>query len=227
MTRREADLLAELARELATEHEVDGVLRRVVDAAVSQIDGAELAGITVLSKSSVSTPIATDDIVHEVDRQQYATNEGPCLTAAVEYEPAVRVDDLDAETRWPRFTPLVVALGVRAMLSFQLYTQQDSLGALNIYARRNNAFTDDSVHTGLLLAAHAAVAIARTRKEVNLRIALESRDIIGQAKGILMERFRIDAMQAFDLLIAASQRTHRKLNEVAETLTSTGELVID
>ena len=139
----------------------------------------------------------------------------------------MQVADLSTDDRWPEFAAAAVHLGVRSMLSFQLYTDADTIGALNIYAAGPNAFTDDSVRTGTLLATHAAVAAVAAAESGHMRIALQSRDVIGQAKGILMERFRITAEQAFDLLIAASQNSHRKLNEVAAELAATGELSLD
>ena len=231
---QEADLLARLARDLAGERDLDGVLRRVVEASAAQIDGAENAGITILSQKSVSTPAATSDLVREVDKHQYATGEGPCLSAAIDHQPVVRVDDLGTDPRWPRFATAATALGVRSMLSFQLYTAPGgagtadvTMGALNVYAAGPAAFGDDSVHTGTLLAAHAAVAAAGAATSSNLRLALQSRDTIGQAKGILMERYKITAEQAFDLLIAASTRTNRKLKDVAADLATTGALRVD
>ncbi|HEX4729567.1 MAG TPA: GAF and ANTAR domain-containing protein [Jatrophihabitans sp.] len=227
MTQPNADLFARLARQLATEEDRDAILRRLVAASVSQIDGAEHAGITVLTRKAVATPIATDDLVRDVDKHQYTTGEGPCLTAAIEHQHVVRVDDLHTDLRWPEFSTAIADLGVRSMLSFQLYTGEDTIGALNIYAAVPNAFTEDSIHTGALLATHAALAAAAAEKSSNLRIALQSRDTIGQAKGILMERYKLTAEQAFDLLITASQHTHLKLRDIAEQLTATGELTTD
>ncbi|MHA3701806.1 GAF and ANTAR domain-containing protein [Jatrophihabitans sp. YIM 134969] len=213
---------------MSVEQDRDAVLRRVVAASVVEIEGAEHAGITVLTPKSVTTPVASSDLVREIDRAQYATGEGPCLTAAAHQEPVVRVDDLATDARWPRFSRAVSGSGVRSMLSFQLYTSAgaaaDTIGALNIYSSRSSVFTADSVHTGTLLAAHAAVAAAAAAENANLRIALRSRDAIGQAKGILMERYKLTAEQAFDLLITASQHTNEKLRDVAERLTATGEL---
>ncbi|MBE7195878.1 MAG: GAF and ANTAR domain-containing protein [Gordonia polyisoprenivorans] len=220
----EQDLFATLARQLAAEEDVSAVWQRVVDASVAEIAGAQHAGIMLVSRRSVQTPVASDDLVVTIDKHQYETREGPCLSAAIEHAPVVRVNDLRTETRWPQFAARAAEAGVLSILSFQLYTEQDTLGALNIYAGTADAFTDDSVHTGTLLAAHAAVAAAATLKTTNLLIALTSRDVIGQAKGILMERYRITPEQAFDLLITASQRTHRKLHEIARDLTETGEL---
>jgi len=227
-----SDLFAVLARQLAGEQDRDAVLRRAVDAAVTQIEGAEHAGITVLTAKSVTTPVASSDLVRDVDHHQYATGEGPCLSAALEHQHTVRVDDLSSDFRWPQFSSAATSLGVHSMLSFQLYTSTngtttDTIGALNIYAGKPHAFTDDSVHTGTLLAAHVAVAAAAAARTTDLQIAMASRDVIGQAKGILMERFKLTPDQAFDLLIAASMHTNVKLRDVAERLTATGELVTD
>ncbi|MDQ1636284.1 MAG: hypothetical protein QOJ32_3093 [Frankiaceae bacterium] len=225
-TRPDPDRLAALARQMGAESHLDAVWDRVVQACVTQIDGADHAGITLLTGDSVSTPAASDELVRIIDRHQYATGEGPCLTAAIDHEAVVRVADLTLDTRWPKFSAAVVGLGVRSMLAFQLYTDSDTIGGLNIYARTPDAFSDDSVHTGTLLAAHAAVAVAAASHSEHLRTALASRDTIGQAKGILMERYKITADQAFDLLIAASQQTHRKLKDIASDLAATGELTV-
>lgn len=171
--------------------------------------------------------MATDDLVREVDRQQYTTKQGPCLSAARDTESVVLVNDLQTDSRWPAFSAAIADLPVKAMLSFQLYTDRGTLGALNLYAARAGAFNAESVHVGTLLAAHAAATAASALQNANLLIALNSRDVIGQAKGILMERYKITADEAFDLLIAASQRSQRKLHAVAAELADTGELTID
>jgi transcriptional regulator with GAF, ATPase, and Fis domain len=221
----DADLLAGLARQFSAQPDLDSLWERVLQATVAQVDGAEHAGITLLSRASVSTPAATSDLVRLVDEQQYQIGEGPCLTAALQREPIVRTDDLSTDPRWPQFAPAATALGVRSALSYQLHTDRDTIGALNIYAADAHVFTGESVHLGELLAAHAAVAAAAAITSVGLHIALKSRDIIGQAKGILMNRHKITAEQAFDLLIHASQTTNRKLVDVAVSLTESGELI--
>lgn len=220
----DSDIWAELARDLGREADGAAVLARVVAASTTQVDGAGHAGITLISRGSVSTPYATDDLVREIDGHQYDTGEGPCLTAAVGEHPVVRTDDLREDGRWPKFSAAVAALPVRSVLSFQLYTDVETIGALNVYSNTPYAFNDEAVHTGLVLAAHAAVAAAAAARSDNLKIALDSRDTIGQAKGILMERFKITALQAFDLLVVASQRTHRKLKDVAAEVADTGEI---
>jgi GAF domain-containing protein len=227
MTITDADGFAALARSLAAEANVPAVLSRVVKASVTQIEGAEHAGITALSRHAASTPAASDDVVLAIDNLQYRTGEGPCLSAAADHEAVVIVDDLTTDARWPVFGPGAVRHGIRSMLSFHLYTDRDTIGALNIYARQPHAFTPGSVRTGVLLAAHSAVAIAAATTSADLRIALESRDVIGQAKGILMERYKITATKAFDLLITASQNSNRKLRDVAAELTDAGALLLD
>ena len=136
----------------------------------------------------------------------------------------VRLADIAADQRWPEFTRRAAHLGLRSMLSFQLYVVRDNLGALNLYSDEPGAFTDESEYIGLMFAAHAAVALIGAQQQQNMTLAVSMRDLIGQAKGILMERHRITAEQAFDLLVRASQRTNTKLADIARVLTATGEL---
>lgn len=221
------DWFADLARRLAADDQLDAVLNRVVQASRRRVAGAEHAGITMVTGRSVETPAATDPLVRDVDRLQYATGQGPCLAAAVERHRAVRVDDLGTDRRWPEFSAAAADLGVRSMLSLQLFTGAETIGALNLYAAAPHAFGDESVRIGSLLAAQAAAAAVAAVRTGNLRIALHTRDVIGQAKGILMERHKITAERAFDLMIGASQQTHRKLADVAADLAATGELTLD
>jgi GAF domain-containing protein len=219
-----ADLLAHLARDLDSESDPAALLQRIVDVAAAEVDGTDCAGVMLLEHGQVSTPAATSGKVRLVDRDQHEAHEGPCLQAALDNIEMIRADDLSNDARWPLFAEKALAHGVASMLSFQLYVRDDNFGALNLYASEPHAFSDDSVHLGALLATHAALALASTRTESNLRTALQSRDMIGQAKGILMERFKIDQGAAFELLVAVSQHTHRKLREIAEDLTTTGQL---
>ena len=216
--------LTELARSLGAEDDLDALLQQVVDAALTQIEGADHAGVTLLTRTSATTPAATDELVREVDRRQYSLGEGPCLTAAHEEADVVHAPDLATDVRWPRFSAAVAPLGVASMLSFQLFTDTETIGALNIYAGRADPFTDDSISIGSLLAAHAALAAAAQVENAQLRSALQTRDVIGQAKGILMERYKLDAARAFGLLVAMSQHTNTKLRDLAAELAETGEL---
>ena len=127
-----------------------------------------------------------------------------------------------SETRWPEFARRASQAGAASMLSIQLYVEGDNLGALNLYGRAPNAFDDESEQVGLLFASHAAVAYAGVRKEAQLANAVASRDLIGQAKGILMERYKISPERAFLVLTRVSQNTNRKLNDIATELVRYG-----
>jgi len=219
-----AQQLGELAREWQAENKRPDMLKRITQAALVEIDSADHACISLVSNSRVQTAAATDEFVQRVDEHQNELDEGPCLDSLRE-QVTIRSDDMAKDLRWPQFAKFTVENGIRSMLSVQLFVQDDSLGALNLYAQAPDAFTAHDESVAMLLAVHAALAIASDAHESNLKVALESRDIIGQAKGILMERFKIDAVGAFDLLVVASQTTHRKLREVAGELADTGEWV--
>jgi hypothetical protein len=137
----------------------------------------------------------------------------------------VRLPDMTTEQRWPNFTGRTADLGVLSMLSFQLFVQKDNLGALNLYSADRNAFDDDSENVGLLFASHAAVAMSDAQQMEHLGKAIADRDIIGQAKGILMDRHKLTADQAFTVLSRASQNTNTRLIDVAHALSTTGELL--
>ncbi len=130
----------------------------------------------------------------------------------------MHIPDLGAESRWPQFTAAAVEAGIGAMLCFPLFVAEATLGALNLYASRTGAFDAHARFTGLIVATHAAVAITGARQEETLTAALAHRDIIGQAKGIVMERFHLDAPRAFALLARLSQTENIKLRDIAEQL---------
>jgi len=219
-----ASTLSDLARSLEHEDSLQDTLDGIVRAAVETVPGAVHAGLTVVRRRrEVETVAGTGDIVHQVDHAQYGTGEGPCLDAT-RTERVVRLDDMAGERRWPAFTRAALSLGVRSMLSFQLYVTDNTLGALNLYARQSGAFDDESERVGLLFASHAAVAMAGAQREHGLARAASVRDLIGQAKGILMERHKITDDRAFQLLVGVSQRANIKLVDVARYLVQSGEL---
>src|SRR3712207_3261725 len=216
--------LSEFARSLEAEDDPDRMLKEVVAAAVALIPGAEEGSLSVvLGRSEVTSQHPSSDLPRQVDAVQSEVGEGPCLDAVFE-EQTVRMPDLAHEERWPNFTKRAREIGVASMLSFQLYVEGDNLGALNLYSRRPNAFDDESEHVGLLFASHAAVAFADAQKLDQLNSAVETRDLIGQAKGILMERYQISAEQAFRVLTRVSQQRNRKLRDLAAELADTRHL---
>lgn len=215
--------LSDLARQMQAEASIESLFDSIVAAALREVEAAQYAGISLIEGRRVHTEAASDELVEKIDELQYRAGDGPCLTSLREHI-TVRSADLQTETRWPGFARDAAGEGIRSMLSFQLFVEGDNLGALNLYATVPDAFTDDDESVGLLLAAHAAIAMKASRNGINLRAALINRDVIGQAKGILMERLKIDQIEAFRLLSQASQRSNRKLIAIAEELTLTGDL---
>ncbi|MBM9465663.1 GAF and ANTAR domain-containing protein [Nakamurella leprariae] len=218
-----AEQLSEVARSLQAEPDLHRTLQGIVDSAVANVDNAQYAGITTVKGRDMATPAFTDELVEQVDRVQYETGQGPCLDA-IRTNATLRSENLRHDERWPEFGAKAADLGVRSMLSVQLYVDEHDLGALNLYSWQVGAFGDDDEQVGLLLASPAAIAmVGGAEQQDNLRTALVNRDMIGQAKGILMERHKITASHAFELLRQVSQDTNRKLHEIARRLTETGE----
>ncbi len=217
------EVMGRVARRMQEEHgDVDATLRAVTTAAVATVPHASECSISyVTGRREVESRASTGDLSREVDALQGRLGEGPCLDAVWEEE-VVRVDDVAAEQRWPRFAREAAALGAGSMMCSQLFVSGDQLGALNLYSRDPGVFDDEAQEIGMMLAAHAAVAIAGAEHEQNLRRAVDRRDLIGQAEGILMERYEITADQAFGVLARVSQQTDRRLADIARELDDTG-----
>ena len=215
---------SELARALQQPDDPDRTLGAIVQAAVQLIPGVDEASISaVLGRRRVTSQAPSGDLARAVDALQDELGQGPCLDAVYEQE-TVRVADMAAEKRWPYFTERALQTGAAGMLSFQLYVEGDNLGALNLYSRQAGTFDDESEHVGLLFASHAAVAYDAVRQQAGLARSVATRQLIGQAQGILMERHKITADQAFGLLVRVSQHRNLKLREVASALVRSGEL---
>lgn len=167
------------------------------------------------------TLAATHQLAVDVDDIQERFREGPCLDAA-DGDALVRCDDLREDPRWPQFAKGAIAAGVHAMLSFQLYTHDNRKGALNLFGLQPGAFTAKDQAVGAMLATHAATALIAHDRERQFQSALSSRDAIGQAKGMIMERFAVDATRAFELLRKLSQDSNVPLVDVAAGLVARG-----
>ena len=202
----------------------DGVaLQRIADLAVEQLDGCDMAGVTLVHDDQGTTAVFTDDEAPEIDRAQYETGHGPCLDA-YRTGTILRIDETLDDDRWPAFTEAAIDHGVRSTLSLPLRVEDGIIGALNLYSRSPHAFADNEqiatvfvAHAAAALANAQAYAAARTLSE-QLRTALESRAVIEQAKGILMRDHQCNAEDAFEMLKHASQHTNRKLRDVAATI---------
>ena len=220
-----AEVMSRVARELQGEHgHTEATLQTITAAAVQTVPGAEDCGISfVVARKRVEPRAWTSELPRAVDRLQTELGEGPCLDAVWEQE-VVRVDDVRNDGRWPRFGQRAADLGVGSQLCFRLFVGGQSLGALNLYARAPGGFDDESRDIGLVFASHAAIALSGAEHEEQLRAAMVHRDVIGQAKGILMERHQLTAEQAFLVLARASSLTNRKLSDLADELSTTGRL---
>ncbi len=217
------DAMSRVARQLQEEHgDVERTLRAITSTVTGVVPHVDECGISyVIGREKIEPRAWTSDLPREVDALQERMRQGPCLDAVWEQQ-VVRVDDVGVDDRWPEFAPRAADLGVGSMLCFQLFVEGDQLGALNLYSRRPDAFDDDSQDIGQMFAAHAAVALAGAEHEANLRAGMNNRDVIGQAKGILMATHKLTADQAFGVLARVSQELNRKLVDVARELTDTG-----
>ena len=224
MTVQKQDLalqMAELARSIAMPRTLESVLKDVTAAAQELIEGVDVAGVLLVGKAgSFETLAPTSDLMFKLDELQMRYLEGPCVQAALD-EVVVRTDDFRQERKWPNYSPQVVRLGVLSGLSFKLYTADRTAGALNLFGYEPKLWDSEAETTGMVLAAHAAAAIIASREGDQLQSALSTRDRIGQAKGIIMERFNIDDVRAFGMLRQLSQDTNTKLIEVAQKVIDT------
>ncbi len=220
---------AELAAQLFSAGTAADVLDRIIHGGAALVPEADFVSITLRKGvDGFETPVSTDDLASQLDVVQYEVQEGPCVEAALEGATGVSEDsDLGHSDHWPKFGPIAATLGVRSVLAFGVIPKAPSprLGALNFYSRTAAAFTATDRDMGLLLAAHAGAAIAAARsletaelRAANLERALLSRDVIGQAKGMLMAQRGIDADEAFDVLRRASQQLNIKLAVIAEAI---------
>ena len=211
-----AELIATLDRQGT---EMTAGLHELIDNGVQHVPGCQYAGITLAERNrAVTNVVATHRYAMVLDAIQNRYGEGPCLAAAWRHH-IMHVDDLNLDERWPRYQRYALEqTPIRSILSYELFVGRGTMAALNFYAEEPHVFTDDSVELGGVFATHVALAWSMMRRQDQFRSALASRDTIGQAKGVIMERFNLDAVEAFELLTRLSQQSNTKLVEVAKTL---------
>ena len=194
-------------------------LNELIGNGVLHVPGSQYAGITLAEASrSVTNVAATHRYPVLLDEIQNRYGEGPCVEAAWRHH-VMHVDDLTEDERWPQFRRYALEeTSIRSILSFELFVDRGSMAALNFYADRPHAFPDDAVELGAVYATHIALAWSMMRRQDQFRSALASRDMIGQAKGIIMERFNLDAVEAFELLTRLSQQSNTRLIDIAKSL---------
>lgn len=213
--------IAEIVQELYGRGDVDSdtVIAELAEHAAVELPGAQYAGVTVTRNGRhIDTPAATHKWPILLDEIQQRHREGPCLTAAWE-EKTIHVKDLETDERFPLYARDVLAeTPIRSVMSFQMWIAGETMGALNVYAESPNVFGTETREIGLVFAAHSSVAWNAARRDEQFKKALASRDVIGQAKGMLMERYSVSAIQAFDLLRKLSQDSNTPLIQIAADL---------
>ena len=197
----------------------DTVIAELAEHAAAEIPGAQYAGVTVTRNGKhIDTPATTHKWPLLLDEIQQRHREGPCLTAAWE-EKTVHVANMETDERFPLYARDALAeTPIRSVMAFQLWIAGETMGALNVYAETANAFSEETRAIGLVFAAHSSVAWNAARRDEQFKKALSSRDVIGQAKGMLMERYGVNAIQAFELLRKLSQDSNTPLISIATDL---------
>jgi GAF domain-containing protein len=223
------EALEQLGRLALREHSMQSLMQAVADLSKKVMPGNPETSVSLLMNDRPSTPVYTGQLAMDCDESQYGRGYGPCLHAASTGE-LVEIADAQAETRWRDYVQSAIAHGALSSLSVPLPISDGIAGALNIYARTPHAFDQDSRSVATRFAPYAAVAAGNTyayqdarNMADNLQVALESRAVIDQAKGILMERYKVTADQAFQALARVSMHTNTKVKDVADNLVRTGE----
>ncbi|MGH9263455.1 MAG: GAF and ANTAR domain-containing protein [Acidimicrobiales bacterium] len=216
---RVAETFATVARTLAECHDdLPAALDRIVHLAVGNLDACEFAGIFLVENGRITSPAASNDVPRKVDEIQSELGEGPCIDAIKEHE-VFKTGELKEESRWPMFAERANdETGVSSVVSFRLFVEEDTMGALNLYSTAPDAFDDSDVALGSVFAVHASVAMSAARREESLQKKADTRDVIGRAKGILMARSGATDEEAFEMLKRASQRMNVKLRDVAKRI---------
>lgn len=210
-------MLADMALELEQERDATSMLDRVSHYARLVLDADDAGVMRTHSRSEVETPAATTKRVDEAHQLQARYDEGPCLDA-IKGRATYRSDDVKTDPRWPKWGPAAAEIGIRSTLGVRLATRDRGYGSLNLYSDRTGAFTADDEPIAEMLAAHATAVFALAERASGLARALDTRTVIAQAQGILMQKFSIGSEAAFDFLKRISQHENTRLVTVAEAI---------
>lgn len=222
-----AEAFARLAQDLHGEHGVTETVEAVLQFAVSAV-GCEYAGLVLAGGNRpLRTAAATDPLIELSDQLQLEAGVGPAYAMVAHGADLLLVPDSAQDTRWPAWSTGIAELGLRSVLTVRLGVNGGMLGALQLFDRRSDAFQPEDEEVAYVLARHASVAVASAQDKASLWQAADAHKLVGQAQGILMERFGIDARQAFGVLRRYSQQNNVKLREVAVLLTQTRRLPVD
>jgi GAF domain-containing protein len=216
-----AAAVTEAAKLMHAPSTVDDTLDAIVRATLQTVPGFDHVGVSIThGDGTIETLAGTDRLVWDLDTLQYELAEGPCYDS-IRGAGVTIVEHARHDQRWPRYMPQAARRGLRAQLAIGLYSEDHTLGGLNLYSTSSDTIDPDAVLIAELFASHAAIALGRSRQETQLTEAMASRKVIGQAIGILMERYQLDEDRAFQFLIRTSQTSNVKLRRVAEELVTT------
>lgn len=210
----DTSFFSEMALELHDEPTAERTIERIAEFAKTATSCDDAGIMLVQGRNQVETAAATSSRVGESHNLQIIFDEGPCLDA-IEGGPLYLANNVAADLRWPAWGPAVAELGMRSALSIRLETRARRYGSLNLYSERVDAFDEDDVAVASIFVTHASVALATAHNEEGLQGAIDARKLIGQAQGILMERYDLDSTRAFDFLRRQSQHNNIKLRDVA------------
>jgi GAF domain-containing protein len=210
--------IAEAARTLHQPRSLDDTLQTIVEVACNSVQGFDQVGIATLEREGkVETRAFIGDLVLRLDEVQYDLREGPC-SAALQGDDTISVSSLRHEQRWPRYVPQARAVGVRSQMAVKLYLDRGTLGGINFYSTTSDDVSADAQALAGLFATHAAIALGHAHERETLKQGLLTRKVIGQAIGILMERYEMNEDRAFAFLVRASSHANIKLRAVAQGL---------
>jgi GAF domain-containing protein len=212
-----ASAVVAAARTISHPTSLEETLHSIAEVARDSVPGIDEVGISTLQRGGdIRTRAATGDLVWELDRLQYTLGEGPCVDTLRDADILI-VPHIAEDTRWPNYVPAAVERGLRAQVAVKLYLDDEgTLGTLNLYSAGSEEIHPDAEAIVELFAAHAAIAMGNARERENLNEALHSRKVIGQAIGILSERYGMTEDRAFAFLIRASSTANIKLRDVAQ-----------
>jgi len=216
------ELWRELSQVALADRPLDQVLGEVTGIAARSVPGAQSTSVTLIRGEKAFTAAHTGEMALAADELQYERGYGPCMDAG-RAGVVIRIDDMLTEHRYPDYSTRVVDVGVRSSLSMPLPYQGSSIGALNVYSSETGAFAAvESEEAATAVAEAVAIAVANAdahdrlaEHARNMRLAMESRAVIEQAKGVLMAQRHVGAEEAFEILREASQRYNRKLRDLA------------
>jgi GAF domain-containing protein len=221
--------LAHAARTINQARTPEETLQTIAETALISIPGMEHVGVSVIDRNgNPETKAATSELVMELDTLQYSLEEGPCVDSLIHGSTIVAAPNIRHAKRWPRYRPAAVELGLKAQLAVKLYLDgHGTVGGLNMYATESGDIDPQAPGIADLFATHAALALGRAREVDSLHQALRTREVIGQAVGLLMQRYELDPDGAFSFLVRSSSHSNTKVRDIAVRMVEEHEAEVE